>query len=252
MTITPYHSIAARSDAPLFFFGDHASAVIPPEFDHLGLSGRDLIRHIAVDIGTAGLITKLCAQFSCGGHLAGVSRLVIDCNRESGATDLIPDVSDGTNIPGNMNLSASQMKRRVNDIYRPYHNALGSAIDDLANRVTDPLIVSIHSFTPKPDTGEKRAVQIGFIIKSDPHSADAAIREFNTISMNYDVRRNEPYSGLRLNHTVDTHVGSKGYRHLNIEVRQDLIDSESGEVHMAMILSRIIDPVMRKRPNAPL
>ena len=47
-----YHSIAATKNVPLFIFGDHASKHIPEEYNNLGLSGDDLTRHIAWDIGT--------------------------------------------------------------------------------------------------------------------------------------------------------------------------------------------------------
>jgi len=51
MTIS-HHSIKATKDTPFFVFGDHASKHIPAEYNNLGLSGDDLTRHIAWDIGT--------------------------------------------------------------------------------------------------------------------------------------------------------------------------------------------------------
>ena len=70
-----FHTIPAAKKSPVFIFGDHASKHIPDEYDNLGLSGTDLTRHIAWDIGTETIVRELCAYFGCGGQLAAVSRL---------------------------------------------------------------------------------------------------------------------------------------------------------------------------------
>lgn len=246
-----FHSIAARSSVPLFMFGDHSSDHIPNEFEGLGLSAQDRARHIAVDIGTEGVIRGLCHDFGCAGHLAGVSRLVIDCNRDLAAEGLIASESDGSLISGNQNLSKTQRQIRIDKFYTPYHDALSDAIESCSKSTSDPLIISIHSFTPQLRGGDKRPVEIGFLVKADPNSARAAMAEFSTISMNYNVGYNEPYSAWDLNHTVDVHVTASGLRHLNIEIRQDLITTARQQAHMADILSRIIGPVMRRQPVAP-
>ena len=100
-----FHKIAAAKETPLFVFGDHASKHIPDEYDNLGLSGDDLTRHIAWDIGTETIVRELCTHFGCGGQVAGVSRLVIDLNRDVEMRGLIPASSDGSKIPGNEDLS---------------------------------------------------------------------------------------------------------------------------------------------------
>lgn len=246
-----YHSIAARRDAPLFIFGDHSSDHIPEEFDGLGLSGEDRARHIAVDIGTEGVIRGLCKSFGCAGHLAGVSRLVIDCNRDVAAQGLIAMISDESLIAGNKNLSAAQRQSRIDEIYMPYHAALGAAIEHCSKDRADPLIVSVHSFTPQLRGAKKRPVEIGFLVKADPDSARDAIAEFTALEMDYNVGNNEPYSAWDLNHTVDTHVTARGLRHLNIEIRQDLITTTDQQAQMAETLSRIIGPVMRRQPTTP-
>lgn len=235
----------------MIIFGDHSTAYIPEGYNNLGLSVEDRARHIAVDIGTEGLIRAMCKEYGCAGHLAGVSRLVIDCNRDPDAAGLIPAISDSTVIPGNQNLSAAERTARFETYYKPYHDALGAAIEHCAMTQVDPLIVSMHSFTPQLRGDEKRGVEIGFLVKADPQSANDAVAEFATISNNYDVRLNEPYSAWDLNHTVDRHVTQRGLRHLYVEVRQDLLDTLAAQTHMADLLSRIIGPVMRRSPVAP-
>lgn len=246
-----FYSIAARNRAPLFIFGDHSSDHIPKDMNGLGLSREDRARHIAVDIGTQGVIRALCQDFGCGGHLAGVSRLVIDCNRALGAQGLIATQSDGSVIPGNQGLTAAERCSRIDHIYTPYHEALATSIEQCAVKTPDPLIVSIHSFTPQLRGGAKRPVEIGFLVKADLDSARAAMTEFEVLPTNYTVGYNEPYSAWDLNHTVDVHVTARGLRHLNIEIRQDLITTAKQQRDMAGTLSRIIGPVMRRHSAAP-
>ncbi len=106
-----------RRDAkgPFVILCDHASNHIPAELNGLGLDPPDLARHIAWDIGAAGVARELSNLFDSTAILCGTSRLVIDCNRHPGAVDLIPEISDGTSIPGNQNLTeqAKQITHRA-------------------------------------------------------------------------------------------------------------------------------------------
>jgi hypothetical protein len=87
-------------------FCDHASNRIPAELHNLGLPASELDRHIAWGIGAAAVTGELSDIFDSPAILCGTSRLVIDCNRELDAHDLTPEVSDGTPVPGNRDLSA--------------------------------------------------------------------------------------------------------------------------------------------------
>lgn len=229
------------TNVPLFIFGDHSSAHIPDGFDNLGLSGDDLTRHIAVDIGTEGLIRNLCARFGCAGHLAGVSRLVIDCHRDPNAPGLIPPISDGTQIPGNTDISEQDRARRIKDIHTPYHAALTAGLDEVCERSHDPLIVSVHSFTPKLKSGGAfRDVQIGLLCKADIESSRAALNYFKSNEPGFDTRINAPYSAYEFFYTVDVQIAPRGLRHLTFEIRQDLIDTRSGIDAMTQVLERAL------------
>lgn len=235
-----FHSIEAVRDTPLFIFGDHASRHIPDEYDNLGLSGADLTRHIAWDIGTETVLRYLCKHFGCAGQLAGVSRLVIDLNRSLDMKGLIPEESDGTVIQGNKGLSDKQRQDRIDRFYHPYHAGLNSAIDALG----DPLVVSVHSFTPKPDLGGVRLVDIGLLVKHDMDSAEQ-FREM--LAHSFTTGMNEPYSAYDLNHTIDANVASRGLRHLAIEIRQDHIDNEEKARAIAQILAEHLEPLINRR-----
>ena len=237
-----FHSIPAVKDTPLFIFGDHASKHIPAEYNHLGLSGDDLTRHIAWDIGTETLVRELCAHFGCGGQLAGVSRLVIDLNRELDMEGLIPPQSDGTQIEANQNLSPAQRQDRIERFYNPYHAALGAELDKLE----DPLVLSIHSFTSKPDLGDYRLVDIGLLVKHDEDSAEQFREMFMRLGRAFTIGINEPYSAYDLNHTVDAAIAPRGLRHLAIEICQDHIDTEEKARDIAAVLADRLEGLVRR------
>src|SRR5450631_372237 len=130
------------------FFCDHASNRIPAELQDLGLPASELARHIAWDIGAAGVTEALSDLFDAPAILCGTSRLVIDCNRQLHASDLIPEVSDGTFIPGNQNLSAAARQQRIKQWFDPYHAAIEAVITDREARGVPSIALSVHSMTP--------------------------------------------------------------------------------------------------------
>lgn len=233
--------ISATTNAPLYLFGDHSSRHIPERFDNLGLSGDDLTRHIAWDIGTEAVIRALAAHFGCGAQLAGVSRLVIDMNREPDASGLIPLVTDGTLVPGNEDLSAAMRDARRADYYTPYHQRLGETTRHLP---ADTLVISVHSFTPKPLTGEARATDIGLLTKHDMASAKAFTASMARVAPEWKVDINLPYSAYDLNYTVDRHIAPHGLSHLAIEMRQDHLGTESKNARMSARLIEALTPLL--------
>ncbi|MEE9347176.1 MAG: N-formylglutamate amidohydrolase [Robiginitomaculum sp.] len=240
------HVIKARAGGrPLFIFADHASRHIPKALNNLGLNGDDLTRHIAHDVGTMGLLEGLCERFGCGGQAATISRLVIDVNRDPNAEGLIPQISDGTKIAGNFNVNASERARRISAYHAPYHSVLGENIERAARDSCDPLIVSLHSFTPNLRTdGLFRMTEIGLLFKSDPKTAQLTAAQFTRMGRNFSVGMNRPYSAFDLNYTVDVQVTPRGLRHVTFEVRQDLIGDKAGERDMVDVLARVISRVI--------
>src|SRR5580693_2759448 len=109
---------------------DHASNRVPEELENLGLPASELQRHIAWDIGAAGVSEELSNIFDAPAILCGTSRLVIDCNRQLDASDLIPEISDGTPVPGNRNLSTGERQSRIGQWFEPYHAAIESVIKE--------------------------------------------------------------------------------------------------------------------------
>ncbi len=125
-------------------FCDHASRDIPHELDNLGLPAPELARHIAWDIGAAGIAEALANILDATAVLSPVSRLVIDCNRHLTASDLIPEQSHGTVIPSNQNLSAVARSLRIERWFKPYHAAIESILIDRELRGLASIAISEH------------------------------------------------------------------------------------------------------------
>ena len=237
-----FHVIPAATSAPVFIFGDHASRHIPDEYDNLGLSGDDLTRHIAWDIGTETVIRSLCKDFGCAGQLAGVSRLVIDLNRDPPAPGLIPRESDGTDIPANI-ISDAERQTRMERFYTPYHAALAQSLE----RLTAPFVLSIHSFTPRPKTGDARQTDIGLLVRHDEPSAERFKSIYQGLNPDFNVDINLPYSAYDLNYTIDEHVAPRGLRHLAIEIRQDHIDTDAKARAIASTLANVLEQIINPK-----
>jgi predicted N-formylglutamate amidohydrolase len=206
-------------------FCDHASNVIPAELYDLGLPPPELIRHIAWDIGAAGVTAALSEILDSPAILCGCSRLVIDANRRLDAPDLIPKVSDGTAIPGNRNLSKSARTRRIQRFFHPYHDAVESILRTGMAREAKPVVISIHSMTPQLSAAGSpaRPWQITLSSHLDRSLADrvlAALRRPGDVV----VGDNQPYDmDPEVDYSIPFHAVRRNLPHLQVEFRQDEI-----------------------------
>ena len=132
----------------LFLLCDHASNALPPEYGSLGLPQIEFERHIAYDIGAAGLTRRLAERLSAPAILSGASRLLIDPNRGLDDPTLIMRLSDGRVIPANRIVEDAERVRRIERFYVPYHSAILERLDAAMHAGTTPILLSIHSFTP--------------------------------------------------------------------------------------------------------
>jgi predicted N-formylglutamate amidohydrolase len=221
----------ARS--PFFILCDHAGRLIPRGLESLGLPSDQLVRHIAWDIGAEKVARLLSRLIDAPLVLQRYSRLAYDCNRPPDSADAVPDVSETTHIPGNRNLSSDEKLMRTREIYRPFHATIADLLDRRAAEGTKSTVVTIHSFTPVYK-GKPRAVELGILHDRDTGLADKLITSFPTV----DARLNEPY-GPRdgVLHTLNLHAAPRGLRHAMIEIRNDFLLDERGQVEWAERLS---------------
>lgn len=224
--------VAGSPGANILILADHASNHVPVHID-LGLAPGLLDQHIAIDIGVAAVTRWLCASLGCGAVLAAVSRLVIDFNREQDAAGLIPLVSDGIAIPGNVRADA---KVRLEAYHRPYHAAIARAV----NQIERPFLLSLHSFTPhlasRPD--EQRPWDIGVLYNRDDRAARIAIPLLRAAGLN--VGDQLPYSGTVLNATMNQHAEANDIAYIGVEMRQDHVCTDMGARRIAAILAQVL------------
>ena len=203
---------------------DHASAYVPPDID-LGVTFDPYGDHEGVDIGVREVAAVALGRTPrSAAILGGVSRLVIDCNRDADAKGLIPAFSDDMIIPGNQDLSAEDRTKRVAQIYTPYHARLAASVAT----ARPEFILSIHSFTPElaTDPEQARPWDIGILYNEDARLAPLAIRHFAEAELN--VGDQLPYSGRILNYTMNVHAEGNGIPYIGVEIRQDHIRDAAG------------------------
>ena len=219
-------------DLDLLIIADHASAHVPGDID-LGIDLSLLRDHIAVDIGVAEVSRMIADQLGCTAVLGGISRLVIDLNREDDAPGLLPEMSDGHAIPGNR---LADLADRMIRFHHPYHHH----IERVLAAMDSPFILSVHSFTPRlaSDPHQERPWDIGILYNEDDRAAHIAIPLLENAGL--IVGDQLPYSGKLLNATMNRHAEANGIPYLGIEMRQDLIADEAGQRRFADILGPVV------------
>ncbi len=240
----PPFTIESRTGRwPALLVCDHASNRIPRALARLGVPESVLQQHIAWDIGAAELVRALGARLALPAVLAGYSRLVIDCNRHLDDASSIVAESDAVPVPGNRALTPAQREARARAIFWPYHRAVDQVLGEIQSARGVPALIAVHSFTPKMH-GSFRPWHCGILWDRDPRLAvplmDALRREPDLV-----VGDNQPYSGRHpADYTVDVHAENRGWPHVCIEIRQDLIASTKGVAEWTERLERALSPLL--------
>jgi predicted N-formylglutamate amidohydrolase len=223
---SPARVLRETGISDVFLTADHAGRVIPAALGDLGVSESERQRHIAWDIGIAGVTEHLSELLDATAVFQTYSRLVIDCNRDPSWASAMPAISEYTPISGNENLSAEAKNARVAEIFTPYHDRIRTLLDARANRRT--VLVAMHSFTPS-FKGENRAMQVGMLYNKDPRLARILL-DLLRQEPDLTVGDNAPYAITSdSDYGIPTHGERRGLPHIEIEIRQDLIATLAGQ-----------------------
>jgi predicted N-formylglutamate amidohydrolase len=161
--------------------------------------------------------------------------LVIDCNRQLEALDLIPEQSDGTKIPGNLGLSEAARVNRIERWFRPYHDAVEAVLEGRKETV----VVSIHSMTPSMG-GIARPWQIALSSYVE-RSLTEKVLEALRVPGDVVVGDNQPYDlDPAVDYSIPYHAMRRGLPHLQVEFRQDEVESVEGQRWWASRLAAAI------------
>ena len=240
MTVQYYTIFEPASPSRWLITCDHASNHVPDWISggDLGLPAADMERHIAYDIGAAGVTQHLATTLNAYAIQSRFSRLVIDPNRGEDDPTLLMRLYDGTIIPANRNADAAEKERRLAALHRPYHAALA----ELADRQDNTVICAIHSFTPQLRSRPPRPWEVGVLYADDDRLAKPLMAAFT--AEGWCVGDNEPYVGHLPGDAIDQHALRHGRPNVLIEVRNDLIADEAGQVLWAGRLAPILDRVL--------
>src|ERR1700743_3343258 len=102
--VDPVFELNPTGRSAFLFTSDHFGRLIPKVLGDLGLPESELARHIAWDIGIAGVAERLAKLLDAHLIAQRYSRLVIDCNRPPRVASSIPWISEATMIHGNEGL----------------------------------------------------------------------------------------------------------------------------------------------------
>jgi len=231
----PVRVLRPDGTSPLFLTADHAGREIPRRLRQLGVPASEMERHIAWDIGIAGVTERLSAALDATAVLQTYSRLVIDCNRNPAWPSAVPTISEYTRIPGNEGLSDMDRAARVDAIFTPYHDRTRAQLDARSGRRT--LFVAMHSFTPS-FKGEHRDMQVGVLFHEDLRMANVMLALLRAED-DLIVGANEPYALTGdSDYSVPVHAAARNLLHVEIEIRQDLIADEAGQAVWAERFAR--------------
>lgn len=223
---------------------DHASNRVPDWVGRgdLGISSADMARHIAWDVGAAGLTRALAARLDSPAILSDFSRLVIDPNRGEDDPTLVMRLYDGTLIPANRNLTFADVEERLTRLYRPYHAAYACLADRHPRRV----IVAIHSFTPCLNGKAPRPWHVGVLYSHLDERLSRPLIARLQAEPDLCIGDNEPYSGHLPGDAIDRHALATGRLNTLIELRNDLIGTEADQQRWADRLAPILQMALEQ------
>lgn len=241
MTNTPFEIIGGDRPSRWLVTCDHASNTVPAAVNggDLGIAPADMNRHIAYDLGAAGVTRALAGLLDAPAILSHFSRLVIDPNRGEDDPTLIMKLYDGTIVPANRHVTKVETERRLNAFYRPYHAALAG----LAAQRDDRVLAAIHSFSPKLNGRAPRPWQIGILHAGDTSLGPALVKRLKR-EPDLCVGDNEPYAGHLPGDSVDRHALRHGRPNVLIELRHDVIASPEQQTAWARRLAPVLAEVL--------
>lgn len=235
----PVEEIRPGATSPFFLTCEHAGKAFPLKLGTLGLDPHHLDRHITYDIGAAGVARGLSRLLDAHLVMSTYSRLVVDCNRWPTAHDFITTLSESTEIPGNLHIDEREKKARTEEIFLPYHDTIAAALDEREAAGRPTVMVAVHSCTPVFH-GVSRPWHVGVLYEHDPRFAKILLELLHGEG-HLCVGDNEPYFMTSdKDYAVPVHGHHRELPHVELEIRQDLIETAAGQEDWAAFLAGIL------------
>jgi predicted N-formylglutamate amidohydrolase len=227
----PVGELNPDSRSPFFLICDHAGNAVPAALADLGLPPAELGRHIGIDIGALGVATGLAERLGAPLVHTRYSRLVVDCNRKPEAASSMSSVADGTEVPGNQNLTEADRATRIEEILLPYHARIAERLDARAAAGLPTLLVSVHSFTPRLRARPAdRPWHIGLCWAEADGFSRHVLGLLAELEPDLVLGHNQPYDVEMVNdYSIPVHGEGRGLPYIEIEIRQDQIGTPDGQ-----------------------
>lgn len=250
----PQHNILSPSDPPPYrwenenaaalclLICEHASQAMPQSLGDLGLEPRYFDMHIAYDIGARELTEYLSRELDLTAIFAVYSRLAIDLNRWPDHPDLCAK-GDKKPIPGNASLSDDEREARIRELYDPFHDEIEQWIDSRLEDGEIPVIITIHSFTPRLPGKAPRSQEIAVVSNADRRVAEPFME--NLSACGYAIGDNKPFNGMKgISATFNRHGTHRHLPNLMFEVRNDFLQDPEKFARVAKDIAETLKAVL--------
>ena len=239
-----FELLRPRSLSPLVLTCEHARNRLPAGCAPDAPERAILRSHWGFDLG-AGQITAALARGLGASAIAGRwSRLWIDLNRRVDDPTLIRERIDGRLLSWNARLDTFERERRLLEHHAPYHEALDRLILRRLVRGLRPLLLAVHTFTPRLD-GRTRAFDAGVLFEREERLARALHGALRRSGLR--VRYNEPYSGMAgMMYAVDRHGKHHGLPCLELELNQGLFAERRRVAALIGAVERAVREVLER------
>jgi len=218
---------------------DHASRRIPRRLGDLGLPESELVRHIAWDIGSLDVAGQVAVALDAVLVAQSYSRLVIDCNRDPRVATSIPQITESTPIPGNIDLGEAQIAARCREIFEPYHGRVRAILDERQKAGRRTILVAQHSMTDV-FKGVRREMHAAVLYNRDRRFAGLVLEGLRR-EAGLRIADNEPYFvSDETDYTIPVHGEARALPHVEIEIRQDLLLDASGRAAWARRIATVL------------
>lgn len=220
---------------------DHASNRIPAPYGNLGLKPHQRLTHIAWDPGALAVSLQLAEILDAPLVHSTVSRLIVDCNRAPQAVDLIPVVSERTDIAANVGLPDAERSARLATYHAPFHAAIDAVLEQRLQEGREAILVAIHSFTPTY-RDVPRPWPVGLIPGVEEGLTRALQSALVAEGPELNIGWNEPYAARKeVTYTVEEHGDRRGLPTTMIEIRHNEILEPAGVALWSGRLARALE-----------
>jgi predicted N-formylglutamate amidohydrolase len=222
---------------------EHASWMPPPGVD-LGVSAEVLQSQAGWDHGAYEIAAQLGEAVGIVPHCGAFTRMFVDLNRPPDHVDVIPIISYGVAVPGNVGLAEDVRAARLTQYHAPYWRAVRHEVEARLLVPGHCLHLSSHSFDPDLDP-RARMFDVG-VLYDPAYPFEAELAEalmFGLRGAGLSVRANAPYLGTApaLVTSLRTALDHPHYAGIEIEASHAVTRQRGGCARVAQAIHATIE-----------